>query len=75
MRCLETRTTAEGFKRRRYEDRHGTRSTTIEIPVALFNQLVAASRADNDAPQVKLIANRSKDSTRGVDLQSAWRAT
>jgi len=35
-RCLETRATAEGFKRRRYEDEGGARRTTIEIPLELW---------------------------------------
>lgn len=38
MKCLETRTTIEGFKRRRYED-NGARFTTIEVPIDLWKKL------------------------------------
>ena len=37
MKCLETRTTADGFKRRRYERPNKTRFTTIEVPLAVWN--------------------------------------
>lgn len=35
-RCLETRITPEGFKRRRYQSPTGVRSTTIEVPIELW---------------------------------------
>lgn len=78
MRCLETRTTADGFKRRRYEDVRGARSTTVEIPVALFNELVSIAREADKlgvaAAALQLIRKRSSESTStGVDLQGAWR--
>lgn len=37
--CLQTRTTPEGFKRRRYVAADGTRRTTIEVPIELWEPL------------------------------------
>lgn len=36
MKCLETRRTPEGFKRRRYQADDGTRVTTIEVPIEVW---------------------------------------
>lgn len=38
-RCLSTRATPEGFKRRRYAAADGTRLTTIEVPLELWEPL------------------------------------
>jgi len=43
MKCLETRTTVEGFKRRRYSDDTGQRFTTIEVPIETWNQMQTAA--------------------------------
>lgn len=43
MKCLETRTTPEGFKRRRYQSAAGVRHTTIEVPVELWVAVNATS--------------------------------
>lgn len=37
MKCLSTRRTPEGFKRRRYQRDDGTRFNTIEVPEELWN--------------------------------------
>ena len=39
MKCLSTRTTPEGFKRRRYQSAGGLRHTTIEIPFEVWQEL------------------------------------
>lgn len=48
MKCLETRTTRDGFRRRRYRTDYGTTITTIEVPEAIWrgtvNLKVAARR-------------------------------
>ena len=49
MRCLETRTTPEGFKRRRYESAGGLRHTTIEVPLTVWNGINKQGRAHNRA--------------------------
>jgi hypothetical protein len=45
MKCLETRTTPEGFKRRRYQSAAGVRHTTIEVPIELWQAVNATSTA------------------------------
>lgn len=50
MKCLETRRTADGFKRRRYED-NGVRFTTIEVPVTVWNAINKQGRAKDRAAQ------------------------
>ena len=44
MRCLETRRTADGYRRRRYEDGK-IRFTTIEVPLETWNAINEAERA------------------------------
>lgn len=39
MRCLETRATAEGWRRRRYEDESGRRWTTLELPIEVLRSV------------------------------------
>lgn len=43
MKCLETRRTPEGFRRRRYQRDDGVRLTTIEVPIEIWN---AVKRTD-----------------------------
>ena len=42
-RCLETRRTPEGFRRRRYEQ-DGVRFTTIEVPLKVWREVARADR-------------------------------
>lgn len=42
-RCLETRRTPEGFRRRRYEQ-DGVRFTTIEVPIEVWEKATGRSR-------------------------------
>jgi transcriptional regulator NrdR family protein len=46
---LETRTTAEGYKRRRYAGEEGTRYTTIEIPLSVWNGINKQGRGSDRA--------------------------
>ncbi len=39
MKCLETRKTAEGWTRRRYERDDGTRVTTLELPLTVIKNI------------------------------------
>lgn len=52
MKCLSTRTTPEGFKRRRYESEHGSRHTTIEVPLTLWTYMNKAGRSRNRVDQI-----------------------
>lgn len=48
--CLETRTTPEGFKRRRYLLADGvTRMTTMEVPLQVWNGVNRAGRGSDRA--------------------------
>ena len=39
MKCLETRTRADGIKSRRYELEDGRRMTTLELPVTVIKSI------------------------------------
>ena len=52
MKCLETRTTPQGFKRRRYVSAGGVRSTTIEVPFDLWQQVNGQGRNRDRAAAV-----------------------
>jgi Homeodomain-like domain len=49
VKCLETRTTPEGYKRRRYESAGGLRHTTIEVPLIVWSGINKQGRANNRA--------------------------
>lgn len=51
MKCLATRLTSEGHKRRRYQRDDGTRMSTIEIPLALYKAFDRQGRRKNRAEQ------------------------
>lgn len=50
-RCLSTRSTPEGFRRRRYETSDGLRFSTIEVPTVVWNYLNRQGSAKNRAAQ------------------------
>lgn len=45
IKCLETRVTPDGIKRRRYEHPDGTRMSTVEVPLQLWASVCAGGRA------------------------------
>lgn len=60
MKCLETRTTAEGYKRRRYVSASGQRHTTIEIPVEVWARVnTVGSQRDRAAQAERALARES----------------
>lgn len=75
MKCLETRTTPEGFKRRRYENEDGLRTTTVEIPLSVFNELVRSAQVAGsnsvDIRDIKRI-KEFKPADKAVTIQSVW---
>lgn len=58
MKCLSTRRTPEGLKRRRYEQPDGTRHTTIEVPVTVWNALNRQGRAADRLRQFTRVCAR-----------------
>ncbi len=61
MRVLETRTTPEGFKRRRYRSASGLRFSTIEVPMELWEQVNGQGRnRDRAAAVLRKQTQRSK---------------
>lgn len=51
MRVLSTRTTPEGYKRRRYESAGGRRWFTIEVPETVWNGINGQGRSRNRADE------------------------
>lgn len=74
MKCLETRRTADGFKRRRYED-NGVRFTTIEVPVTVWNAINKQGRAKDRAAQAGRALARTQLRARVLGYRDAgWAA-
>ncbi len=67
-RCLETRITPEGFKRRRYQSAPGVRHTTIEVPIELWQAVNATSTA-----RARAARERAAQAQRVLDRQSLKR--
>lgn len=69
-RCLSTRATPEGFKRRRYEDERGERRTTIEVPLELWHRM--ADRDERGQGRAQRVMNRllTRDEVREMWLQN-----
>jgi transcriptional regulator with PAS, ATPase and Fis domain len=68
MKCLETRVTPEGFKRRRYEVTKGVRHTTIEVPIELWQAVNATSTA-----RARAARERAAQAQRKLERESARR--
>lgn len=49
MKCLETRITADGFKRRRYRHEDGRTVRTIEVPIEVWSSINKQGSARNRA--------------------------
>ena len=63
MKCLQTRKTAEGWRRRRYEFASGVRSTTIEVPIEIWRRVNSVGRQ----------RDRAAEAMRAIDRQSLKR--
>ena len=63
MKCLQTRKTAEGWRRRRYESASGVRSTTIEVPIEIWRRVNSVGRQ----------RDRAAEAMRAIDRQSLKR--
>lgn len=58
MKCLSTRRTSEGFRRRRYVLPDGVRLTTLEVPIEVWNSVA------RPATVAARIASRSRELAR-----------
>ena len=74
-RCLETRTTPDGFKTRRYEREDGTRFSTIEVPLPTWNGVNSAGRArDRKAQWVRGQERASLHAKALEHYREGWKA-
>lgn len=75
MKVLETRETAEGYKRRRYETAGGTRFTTIEVPIEIWNRVNTVGRQRNRAAEATRAMERERLRNQAVLLMASWNST
>jgi hypothetical protein len=74
VKCLETRRTPEGFKRRRYERTDGVRITTVEVPIELWSTFNRQGRGNRLAGWTRA---RERDALRLRALEQqrlGWKA-
>lgn len=76
MRVLETRTTPEGWKRRRY-DADGRRFSTIEIPAEVARAVGIGKLRDLTAAHKRGMAKHDRAAALrlAVALRAGWKAT
>lgn len=73
-RCLETRRTPEGFKRRRYETDEGLRFSTIEVPLVVWKGLVGRRRVAARTEQWRRGQDMAARKARGLQLHAeGWK--
>lgn len=73
-KCLETRSTEEGFKRRRYLRADGVRVTTIEVPMSVWKSINRAGRGQDRFAQWTRERKREAVRLRAVALVlEGWR--
>lgn len=77
MKCLETRTTPEGWKRRRYERDDGTRYSTLEVPASVITALGrgAAALATETWRRGEVARERAAFLKREIAARPDWKAT
>lgn len=73
MKCLETRTTAEGYKRRRYATAAGHRFSTIEIPLEVWVRVNGVGRQRDRAAQANRALEREGLRRQALALCAAGR--
>lgn len=75
MKCLETRRTPEGFKRRRYVTPEGVRFSTIEVPLPVWNAINKQGHAHDRAKQWARARARDALRMRAIEhLRQGWKA-
>ena len=74
MRCLETRITPEGYKRRRYESAGGLRHTTYEIPAEVWRALNRQGRGNDRAAAWQRARDRDSKQMQAKALVAAGKS-
>lgn len=74
MKCLETRLTSEGYKRRRYESPLGVRYTTVEIPIEVWRALNKQGRGADRISAWGRARERERQQAQARALYRAGRA-
>ena len=73
MRVLETRTTPEGYKRRRYESTSKARHTTIEIPMSVWLYINRQGRGNDRAAAAQRRLERDSQAAQARGLhEKGW---
>jgi hypothetical protein len=73
-RCLETRTTKDGFKRRKYQAVNGVITRTIEVPIEVWNHINRMGRASDRAAQWRRTRERDALRMKACELmQAGWK--
>lgn len=74
MRCLSTRLTPDGFKRRRYELEPGVRFSTIEVPVEVWQGINRAGRGNDRTEAWQRARTRDRLQCRALEHQREGRS-
>lgn len=75
MKCLSTRTTSDGFKRRRYEMPSGQRVTTLEVPITVWAAINRQGRGSDRAAAWSRARARDNLRLRALDhMNLGWKA-
>lgn len=74
MKCLETRRTPEGFRRRRYLREDGVRITTLEVPIEIWNGSVRHDQVRRRMESRARALARASTKFRGQELlRAGWK--
>lgn len=71
MKCLETRETEEGYKRRRYETAAGHRFTTIEVPMEIWKRVNSVGRQRDRAAEAARALQRQAVGRQAAGMRTA----
>ncbi len=69
MKCLETRTTPEGFKRRRYRTASNVIQRTIEVPLELWDRVNSVGRQRDRAAEVMRTIDKQSKKRQAIALR------
>ena len=74
-KCLETRATPDGFRRRRYQRADGVRFTTIEVPLQVWTYLTKQGRGANRRGQWERARARDAVKLQALKhMEEGWKA-
>lgn len=74
-KCLQTRSSKDGFVRRRYERSDGVRYTTIEVPIEVWVSINRQGRAHDRAVQWVRARQREATKIKALDMmRTGWDA-